>query len=87
MADADERLLERFRDEIDRVVGPSIAVEGVERLPAPTGVGLAARCITPVGAWVIRADGETILEAFSRLCRRAAEDRVAIGFREVVGRG
>lgn len=87
MAEADRRLLERFRAELDELLGPGAEVVTIESTAGASRIGLRATCRTPVGPWAIESDGSTIIDAFASLRRRAVEQRVAIGFRELVDAG
>ena len=83
MSEAEDRLLVRLRQEVEAALGPHITVSEVRRAVQPSGVGLIVDCQTPLGPWRIDAVGSSIVEAASRLIRQAAEDRLAIAFREV----
>jgi hypothetical protein len=83
MTEAEDRLLARVRDEIEATVGPRVVVTEVRRSVGPGGVILLAECQTPVGPWRIEAVGASLVDAAGQLIRRAAEDRLAIAFREV----
>jgi hypothetical protein len=47
-------------------------------------VPLTANCRTALGPWQIQAEGASLVHAAGRLIERAAEDRLAVAFREVV---
>jgi len=83
-ANADVEYLERLRLELERILGPRIRIEAVERSLGPAGVHLEVRCATPIGPWRVTADGGSVIDASGLLLRRAVEDRVVLAFREVV---
>jgi hypothetical protein len=86
MREADERLAGRVRVEIERALGRDVDVTQVRLSENDHGVTLTVECATPVGPWRVEASGAGLIDAIAALHQRAVEDRVAIGFRELVAR-
>jgi hypothetical protein len=85
MTEADERFADRLGEELGRILGTGIILEELdlgddEASPAH----IRAICLFDGRSEVLDADGETRLEAYSRLVRAAAELRLAVAARNMI---
>src|SRR5262245_27110171 len=84
MNEADERFGERLAQDLERYLGPEIAIEELDLGDEHSEVGhLRATLGFEGGSEVIEAVGETRLDAYNQLVLRVAELRLVVAVRHM----
>jgi hypothetical protein len=84
MHETDERFLDRLADECAQLLGPGLAVAGIEQETVESGVRLTLIVGTPAGPTTIVSSGTSIVDAAGQLVARLPEERLVLAFRRLV---
>ena len=86
ISEADERFTERLAEDLGRILGTGIIIDELRMSSAGDWPAkIRVLCLFDGGAEVLEVAGETRLEAYNRLVKAAAEMRLAIAARRMIG--
>ncbi len=84
MNDAEERFSARLAEDLERVVGPAMAVDGVELEVDDGAARVTARLRIGDEVETIEAVGPDVLSLYGPIVRQAAETRLAAAYRRLL---
>ena len=84
MNDAEVRLAERFVTDLERVLGPGIAVQDLE-IVGDGPVTIRVACLIDGTMRTILATGESTIDALGDAMRKAAETRLGAALGHLIG--
>lgn len=83
MTEAQTRFADRLAEEVEAVLGPTIAIEAVSII-GDGPVSIVAQCRLSDGTREVAAQGATLLEASRALITAAAEFRLGVAWRRLI---
>ena len=84
MNDAEERFSARLAEDLERVVGPAMAVDDVELEVDDGAARVTARLRIGDQVETIEAAGPDVLSLYGPIVRQAAETRLAAAYRRLL---
>jgi hypothetical protein len=84
MNDAEERFAARLGEDLERVVGPAMAVDDVELEVDDGAARVTARLRIGDEVETIEAAGSDVLSLYGPIVRKAAETRLAAAYRRLL---
>ena len=85
MREAEERFLDTLAPELERILGPGIAIVGMTVVGSDDRVArIRVDLDTSLGPWEFVGAGETLVQAAAASRRAAADARTAVAFRRLM---